>query len=175
MASAENSATTAPDEGEKTSPRRGRRRATTVPVASREAANKAKKPARKRLESLRGDIVGVAILIGVVLVVLIAIAVPMRNYYEGKAEIARLHDSIAAKEQRKADLEAELELYNDPAYAKQEARRRLGMIEEGETAWRIMDPRMEGMEQLTSEHKLEPQSPKPWGEVMWDSLKENPK
>lgn len=156
------------------SPRRGRRRPTSVPVASRENARRNKKPKKNRLEMLKGDIVGVAILISVLLVVLIAIAVPTRNYYEGRAEIARYQDSIEAKKQQKADLEAELAKYNDPAYAKQQARRRLGMMEEGETAWRIMDPRMDGLDQMTSEKQEVVEPPKPWNDVLLDSLREVP-
>lgn len=123
---------------------------------------------------LKGDIVGIAVLITVVLVVLIAIAVPLRNYYTGKAEIARLHESIAAKEEEKAMLEQDLERYSDPEYAKQEARRRLGMIEPGETAWRIIDPRMQGTT-ITSEHAEDPDAEAPWNEILWNSLREVPK
>lgn len=151
-----------------------RRRPTTVPVASRDAARAAKKQKRPRTDMLKGDIVGVAVLITVVLIVLVAIAVPLRNYYAGKAEIARLNESIAAKEEQKAKLEQDLERYSDPEYAKQEARRRLGMIEPGETAWRIIDPRMQGTT-ITSEHAEDPDADTPWNQVLWNSLREVPK
>lgn len=143
-------------------------------MASRDAARAAKKQKRPRTDMLKGDIVGVAVLITVVLVVLIAIAVPLRNYYTGKAEIARLNESIAAKEEQKAQLQEDLERYSDPDYAKQEARRRLGMIEPGETAWRIIDPRMQGTT-ITSEHAEDPNADKPWNQILWDSLREVPK
>ncbi|WP_273412229.1 septum formation initiator family protein [Corynebacterium appendicis] len=151
-----------------------RRRPTTVPVASRDAQRAAKKQKRPRADMLKGDIVGVAVFITVVLIVLIAIAVPLRNYYAGKAEIARLNESIAAKEEEKAQLEEDLERYSDEDYAKQEARRRLGMTEPGETAWRIIDPRMEGTT-ITSEHAEDPDADAPWNEVLWNSLREVPK
>ena len=151
-----------------------RRRPTTVPVASRDAERAARKQKRPRTDMLKGDIVGVAVLITVVLVVLVAIAVPLRNYYTGKAEIARLNESIAAKEEEKAQLQEDLERYSDPEYAKQEARRRLGMVEPGETAWRIIDPRMEGST-ITSEHAEDPNAGAPWNEILWNSLREVPK
>lgn len=150
-----------------------RRRSTRVPVASRDAERAAKKQKRRRTDLLKGDIVGVAVLITVVLVVLIAIAVPLRNYYAGRAEIARLNESIAAKEREKARLEEDLERYSDPEYVKQEARRRLGMMEPGETAWRIIDPRMEGTT-ITSEQAEDPDAHAPWNEVLWNSLREVP-
>ena len=151
-----------------------RRRPTTVPVASRDAERAAKKRKRPRTDVLKGDIVGVAVLITVVLVVLIAIAVPLRNYYAGRAEIARLNESISAKEEEKAQLEEDLERYSDEDYAKQEARRRLGMTEPGEIAWRIIDPRMDGTT-ITSEHAEDPDADRPWNEVLWNSLREVPK
>lgn len=151
-----------------------RRRPTTVPVASRDAARAAKKRSRPRTDMLKGDIVGVAVLITVVLIVLVAIAVPLRNYYAGKAEIARLNESIAAKEEQKAQLEEDLAHYSDPDYAKQQARRRLGMLEPGETAWRIIDPRMQGTT-ITSEHAEDPNADTPWNQILWNSLREVPK
>lgn len=146
----------------------------TVPVASRDAARakaRAKKP--RRMEMLKGDIVGVAVLITVVLIVLIAIAVPLRNYYSGREEIARLEASIESKKQQKTELEEKIDRYNDPAYVEQEARRRLGMMAPGETAWRIIDPRMQSDAITTSRgDEIDPDTP--WHTVIWDSLREIP-
>lgn len=146
-----------------------------MPVASRDAAARraAATPKIKRVDMLKGDIVGIAVLITVVLVVLIAIAVPLRNYYSGRAEIARLESSIEAKQEQKADLQEQLDRYNDPEYAKQEARRRLGMMEPGETAWRIIDPRMD-VDAMTTQRNRDTDPDKPWTAVMWDSLREIP-
>lgn len=154
-------------------PRR-RPRATTVPVVSRERDKKQRSQARRvnRPKPLaQQDLVSWAILISVVVAVLLAIAVPLRNYYEGRSEIRRLNDSIAALEQRKSDLEADIAMYQDPEYIKQEARRRLGVMEPGETAWRVIDPRMTQSETITSDQAPDLRS---WGEVLWDSLREVP-
>lgn len=148
---------------------------TTVPVASRDAAARraAAAPKRKRVEMLKGDILGVAVLITVVLIILIAIAVPLRNYYSGRTEIARLEASIENKKEHKTDLQEQLERYTDPEYAKQEARRRLGMMEPGETAWRIIDPRMD-VDHLTTGRIDEIDPDTPWTTILWDSLREVP-
>ena len=154
-------------------PRR-RPRATTVPVASRERDKRQRGQARrvkKRKPLAQQDLVSWAILISVVVAVLLAIAVPLRNYYEGRSEIRRLNDSIAALEQRKSDLERDIAKYQDPEYVKQEARRRLGLLEPGETAWRVIDPRMTQSETITSDQAPDLRS---WGEVLWDSLREVP-
>ncbi|WP_092149619.1 septum formation initiator family protein [Corynebacterium mycetoides] len=154
-------------------PRR-RPRATTVPVASRERAKQERRQARtakRKQPLLQQDLTSWAILITVIVAVLLAIAVPLRNYYEGRSEIARLNDSIEALEQRKTDLETDIAEYQDPEYVKQEARRRLGVMEPGEQAWRIIDPRMTHGENITTEQAPDERG---WSEVLWDSLREVP-
>lgn len=148
----------------------------TVPVASRERGKgqrAAKSTAKKRRlpAMFQQDITSTAILIALVIAVLIAIAVPLRNYYEGRAEIARAQSSIEQLERRKAELEADIAKYEDPAYVEQEARRRLGVMAEGESAWRIIDPRMSHSPSITTDEVPDERS---WSEVMWDSLRELP-
>ncbi|WKD57272.1 Cell division protein FtsL [Corynebacterium capitovis DSM 44611] len=149
--------------------RRPRRPVTRVPVASRDRERAEAKKNRKRRVPFEGDIVSLTIVMAVVLAVLLAVAVPLRNYYEGRSEIARLNDSIAALEDRKAALESDIAKYQDPEYVKQEARRRLGMIEPGETAWRVIDPRMTTDSSFTADDAPDTRS---WVQVMWDSLRE---
>ena len=159
--------------------RRGRNKAPRrVPVASREreqrrrAEEAAAGVKKRRLPALfQQDITSMAILIALVIAVLIAIAVPLRNYYEGRAEIARAQSSIEQLERRKAELEEDIAKYEDPAYVEQEARRRLGVMAEGESAWRIIDPRMSHSPSITTDEVPDERS---WSEVMWDSLRELP-
>lgn len=156
--------------------RRPLRTPTQVPVASRDARKAAQREDREqrkkqaRAFSLKGDYIGIAVIIAVVLVVLIAIAVPMRTYYEGRSEIARLNESIAAKEQQRNELVEGINKFSDEDYIKQEARRRLGMIEPGETAWRIIDPRMDEDQAVTTDRDTAAPPPRSWAEVAWDSL-----
>ena len=125
------------------------RKSHTVPVASRDAeraqraAERAQRSRTRRARVFpKQDMASVVILISVVLLVLLAIAAPLRNYYEGRAEIARAQESIERLEARKQALESDIAMYEDDAFMRQEARRRLGVVEEGETVWRILDPRM---------------------------------
>ena len=145
-----------------------------VPVASRDRENAeraAQKAARGRSRALpKQDMVGVVVLIAVVLLVLMAIAAPLRNYYEGRAEIARANESITQLQAQKDALEHDIAMYDDEAFIKQEARRRLGVMEEGETAWRIIDPRMSAPENITTGKDDIPDT-RSWPEVMWDSLR----
>ena len=158
-------------------PFRGRR-PRTVPVASRDRARRAEREAREararatvKVPLLQRDLTSTGVLIAVVLVVLVAVAVPLRNYYEGRSEIARAQASIEALEQQKGELEADIERYQDPGYVEQEARRRLGALEEGEQAWRIIDPRMTPSNPLTADGAADDRS---WPAVLWDSLRTAP-
>ena len=130
------------------------RRPSTVPVASRDRENAERAAQRKQrgraIAFPKQDMASVVILIGVLIVVLLAIAAPLRNFYEGRAEIARANESIARLEAQKEALENDIAKYDDEEYLKQEARRRLGVMEEGETAWRIIDPRMTAPEAITT-------------------------
>ncbi|WJY68516.1 Cell division protein FtsL [Corynebacterium auris] len=138
-------------------------------MTSRDQAREGKKRARKA--PVQGGITGLLVIIAVVLLVLAAVVVPLRNYYEGRSEIARLEASISELEREKEALEGDIARYRDEEFIKQEARRRLGMIEPGETAWRVIDPRMSHGESITTD---ETPDTRPWPRVLLDSLREAP-
>lgn len=149
-------------------------------MASRDREN-AQRAEERRQRKQRGkaiafpkqDMASVVILIAVLILVLLAIAAPLRNFYEGRAEIARANESIARLEAQKQALEDDIAKYDDEAFLKQEARRRLGVMEEGETAWRIIDPRMTAPEAITTGKEDIPDT-RSWPQVMWDSLRAVP-
>ena len=153
------------------------RRPHTVPVASRDRERAERVAQRKQrgraIAFPKQDMASVVILIAVLILVLLAIAAPLRNFYEGRAEIARANESIARLEAQKQALESDIAMYDDEAFLKQEARRRLGVMEEGETAWRIIDPRMTASEAITTGKDDIPDT-RTWPVVMWDSLREVP-
>ena len=152
-----------------------RRAPRSVPVARRDAQGKSVAAAgtefARRLPQ-KLDLVGFAILTAVLLIILVTIAVPLRNYYQGKTEIARLHESIAAKKLEKERLLEDIDKYRDDDYIEQEARRRLGVIEPGETAYRILGPRLGNHESLTTDRQ-EQEDQRTWYEVLWESVAED--
>ena len=163
---------------------RSKRRPRTVPVASRahtqggKPAGKGKSPAKgasPKPPRQRGrvDLLGYAIILFVLLAILWAVATPLRNYYSGRAEIARLEESITAKQAEKDRLLEEIDKYKSDAYIEQEARRRLGLVAEGETAYRIMDPHMNSEDSVTTDRRAE-EDKRPWYEVLWDSIADDP-
>lgn len=151
------------------------KRPKTVPVASRDAerAAGAKTSPAKGITFPKQDLRSVLILLAVVLLVLFAIAAPLRNYYEGRAEIARAQDAIAHLEAQKQDLEEDIAMYDNEEFIKQEARRRLGAVEEGEAVWRIVDPRMTAGESITTSRD-DIVDERAVTEVLWDALREVP-
>lgn len=139
-----------------------------VPVSSRDRAPETVSAARA---PFRLGAVGVVALAVVVLLILIAVAIPLRNYFQQRAEIARTEESILAKQQQIEDLTGELERYRSEAYIREQARLRLGVIEEGETAFRILDPALENDATVTSDGtEQEPRGT--WYETLWESVTE---
>lgn len=139
----------------------------TVPVVSRDSAHRPRR--RPRLPKVRLNTAEIAVLVVVTILILITIAVPLRNYYQGRSEIARLNESIAAKQREKEELLAEIDKYQDEAYIKEQARTRLGLIEPGETAFRIIDPRMDQEHTVTTSHE-ELEEERTWYVTLWDSV-----
>lgn len=153
--------------------RRRKRLARTVPVASREQRKQqlAEQKANRESRFAAPNLATLALLIIVLIAVLVAVAAPLRNFYEGRNEIARAQANIEHLERRQADLEREIAKYEDPEYLNQVARRRLGVMEPGESAWRVIDPRMTHGTTITSDETPDDRG---WAVFLWDSLREVP-
>lgn len=153
--------------------RRRKRLARTVPVASREQRKQqlAEQKANKESRFAAPNLATLALLIIVLIAVLVAVAAPLRNFYEGRNEIARAQANIEYLERRQADLEREIAKYEDPEYLNEVARRRLGVMEPGESAWRVIDPRMTHGTTITSDETPDDRG---WAAFLWDSLREVP-
>ncbi len=139
-----------------------------VPVSSRERATETVSAARA---PFRLGAIGIVALSVVVLLILVTIAIPLRNYFQQRSEIAHTEVSIAAKEREISQLSDDLERYQSEAYIREQARLRLGVIEPGETAFRILDPALENEHSVTSDG-TEPEPMGPWYENLWDSVTE---
>lgn len=137
-----------------------------VPVSSRDARPAAK---RRSIPRPRMGVTEFAVIAGVAVIVLLTIYVPLKNYFAGRAEIAQLHDSIAAKQVQKQDVEKQLDQYNDDNFVREQARRRLGVVPQGETAYRIVDPNMTTPDQTTTSTSDHDQK-KSWYDLLWNSV-----
>ncbi|WP_153397811.1 FtsB family cell division protein, partial [Ornithinicoccus halotolerans] len=98
----------------------------------------------------------------------------LRGYLEERAHINELRAEIRAEQQQIADLETELEQWEDPAFIERQARERLRFVREGETAFTVLDDTGEqltepvpGMASVThdvAEHR-------PWYGQVWESVR----
>jgi len=138
----------------------------TVPVVSR--AKEAPEPQRKR-PRLRFNTAEFGMLAAVAILIIGTIWAPANNYFQGRSEIARLEESIVAKQEEKERLLDEIDRYEDEAFIREEARRRLGLIEPGETAFRVIDPGMEADGTVTTSAE-ELAAERTWYEILWESV-----
>ncbi|MDO5668538.1 MAG: septum formation initiator family protein [Corynebacterium sp.] len=138
----------------------------TVPVVSR--SKETPRPKWKR-PTLRFNTVEFGMLAAVAIIIIGTIWAPANNYFQGRSEIARLEESIVAKQEEKERLLDEIDRYQDEAFIREEARRRLGLIEPGEVAFRVIDPGMESDGTVTTSAE-ELAAERTWHEILWDSI-----
>ncbi|KKO83376.1 FtsB family cell division protein [Corynebacterium otitidis] len=149
-------------------PRRGGGRPRRVPVAGRDQAP-AKRRRLPRVRLARLSAGEVLIFVLVFLVILLAVARPLTNYFEGRSEIARAEQAIEDKERHIEELESVLSDYESEVYVREQARKRLSVVGEGETAFRIIDP---GMDEAEGQGGEVAEEYRPWWQVLWDSIAE---
>lgn len=108
--------------------------------------------------------------IGLLVLFLVAtLAIPLRTYAQQQAEVAATRDNISRMEQRISELEKEKELFSNPAYIREQARVRLGLIEPGERPFRILDPKVDS-QPLPQSEQIPQRRAKRWYESLWDSI-----
>lgn len=116
-----------------------------------------------------------AILIFVALMVIflaLSIAQPLRNYFDQRSQLAQLEQQIDAQEQERDRLTGELNRFNNEDYIKEQARTRLGLIEPGESAFRIFSPKIDA-NSSGSTPGVEtdvPEEPGEWYQQLWDAI-----
>ncbi|EYR62250.1 septation ring formation regulator EzrA [Actinotalea ferrariae CF5-4] len=126
-----------------------------------------------RLLSVRAMVLGV---VGLVAFTLLFPSV--RAYLGQQAELDAMEQDLVAAQQRQADLVAELDRWEDPAYVEAQARSRLSYVMPGETPYRVIDPEVV-VEAPAMEGTTAPQtgpalpvggSGTPWYTTIWDSV-----
>ena len=111
--------------------------------------------------------------------VVVSVSQPLRNYFEQRAEIAEVNAKIDRQEAEKQALTEEIEKYGSEAYLKEQARTRPGVTEPGESAYRIISPKITGAAgedapgagKSPSEQEYENS---PWFKKLWDSVAVEP-
>lgn len=114
-------------------------------------------------------LVTVAVIL-VVAFVALSVATPLRNYFQQRAEIAEVNATIERQLAERDDLNAELDRYNSEAYVREQARTRLGVVEPGESAFRLMDPRIDTSSPSDPGVEHDDSEPDPWYTQLWGSV-----
>ena len=81
-----------------------------------------------------------AVFATLLLLVAAASAPNLRDYVGQQAELVAVEDELAARQARVADLEDQLERWQDPAFVAQQARQRFGFVMPGEVGYIVLDP-----------------------------------
>ncbi|AKK02740.1 FtsB family cell division protein [Corynebacterium epidermidicanis] len=146
---------------------------TRVPVANQR--QRTPRPGRavgptKKNRKMRFGVLELGVALFVMLLFLLTIAIPLRNYFEQRNEIKRVSAAIVQKQQRKEDLLGELEKYRNEAYVQEQARNRLGVIAPGEVAFRVLDPQMQKEDSVTTREAANGETQQPWFDTLWGAI-----
>ncbi|WP_104523837.1 septum formation initiator family protein [Blastococcus atacamensis] len=110
------------------------------------------------------------LLVGLVLLLALTLAGPIRQYLAGRAELARLAAEGEALDQRAADLREQLDRQSDPAYVERQARERLAYVLPGDRLVIVVDGEaVEGDAGTLAEATEEPE-PLSWYEGLMESV-----
>ena len=140
------------------------------------AAPAASGSARATLLSLGARITGRALVLVAVFVLLgLSYASSLRIYLDQQHQLALADQQIAERTARIADLEAELDRWDDPAFVRAQARDRLGWVMPGEVGYRVIGEDGEpigGGVTIESEQQLPAGEHDPmWWDRLWGSIR----
>ena len=62
------------------------------------------------------------------------------QWWQQERELAQIKAQVAEQQQKNADMQQQLDLWNDPDYISTQARERLGYVRPGETQYTVVDP-----------------------------------
>ena len=62
------------------------------------------------------------------------------QWWQQERELAQITAQVAEQQQKNADMQRQLDLWNDPDYISTQARERLGYVRPGETQYTVVDP-----------------------------------
>ncbi len=77
----------------------------------------------------------------IVAAILSVMLVPsLYQWWQQERELAQIKAQVAEQQQKNADMQRQLDLWNDPDYISTQARERLGYVRPGETQYTVVDP-----------------------------------
>ena len=110
------------------------------------------------------------LLVGLLLLLALTLAGPIRQYLAGQAELTRLAAEGRELDQRAADLEAQLERQADPGYVERQARARLAYVLPGDRLVIVVDGEAVEGDAGTLAAAAEEPEPRSWYEGLLESV-----
>jgi len=119
------------------------------------------------------------VLAGAILLAFVILLPTAREYVTQSADLRALHADLAETQQQQAAAQAELDRWSDPAYAKAQARERLGYGMPGDKAYQVIDPgdATDGVSPITGKPVSagvvdagSDDDASPWYRTMWTSV-----
>lgn len=118
-----------------------------------------------------GSLTGRALVLVLVLAAVgVLLAVPIRNWFGQRAEIAELQAQIAVGKERVAALQLEQQRWQDPAFIAAEARRRLHFVLPGEIGYVALGA--DGRPAAETISELAQQDEPSWYSKLWGAVQE---
>jgi cell division protein FtsB len=138
--------------------------ARTAPAAP--ASPAARSRARRAGLTTRAAVLGL-----VLCAVVLGLAYPLRTHLSQTAEIDRLTEEQAEREQRVVALQDSIDRWDEPEHIEVEARRRLHYVYPGETAYRLLLPPQPQVGEVAP--GVPPVDEGPWWEKIWQSAQKS--
>lgn len=140
------------------------------PGAAEVTTDRASPAARGRRASLTTRAIALAV---VLLILTISYASSLRIYFAQAEKISATRAEIVERQETIGALRSELDLWNDPAYVRLQARDRLGWVVPGEIGFRVIGPDGEplgGGAQISRANPPADESPDAWWLRLRDSV-----
>ena len=148
----------------------------TAPKTGRTAKRAAARPvaAEPGTARRRGGFTGRAAALGLVLcVVVLSLAYPLREFLSQRAEIDHMEAEQRERLARVVALEKQAERYDDPAFVRAEARRRLQYTNPGEQSYVVIDPSAAAEPRVrTGRSSAGRADERPWYTQLWHSVED---
>lgn len=111
---------------------------------------------------------------GLVLAICVLMVLPVaRNYFNQRANLAELQQDLEAREKVNADLENQLDRWQDDKFVIAQARERLTFVFPGERPYRVMDSEdFVPPQEPNSGPQIKPEVKEPWFNTLWSSVEQ---
>jgi cell division protein FtsB len=110
------------------------------------------------------------LLAGLILLLALTLAGPIRQYLAGRAELVRLAAEGRQLDQRTAELQRQLERQTDPSYAERQARERLAYVLPGDRLVIVVDGSTAEGDAGTLPATVTTTDPVPWYQGLLESV-----